>query len=167
MIDRLLGADPTGLTGGDALAGLMRASLRVGVVVALVIVLGAAMTRGVPGAVTALVTAAVLIGLHVGSGLATARLARGRPMAMPGITMAALLLRLAVYGLLVAVFSGNDAIDVPVLAVTVVTLTISMLTVESVLVVRHSRHWWADTTQHTAAGPAEPASTAATERTAT
>lgn len=166
MTERLMGGDPTGFTGGEALVGLVRASLRVGVVVAAVVMLGSFLDGGTAGAVTALVTAVVLLGLHVGSGVVTARLAADRPLAMPGITLAALLLRLVVYGILLAVFSGNQAVDVVALAAMVLALTFTMLIVESFLVARYSRYWWASP-MHAPEGATEAAPSRATERTGT
>ncbi len=146
MHHRLLGTDPTAVRGGEGLVLLARAALRVGIVVAVVLVLGALLLRGTAGALTALGASVGLVGLHVGSGALIARLSRDNPQAMPAITMVALLVRLAVYGLLVALLGDVEAVDVPVLAVTVLSLTAAMLGVETWLVARYSRFWWQTTT---------------------
>ncbi len=87
----------------------------------------------------------MLVGLHVGSGVLTFRLSRQHPVAMPGITMVLLLLRLGVYGLLVVLLGDVAGIDVPVLAVTVVSLTVAILVTETWLVARYSKYWWQPT----------------------
>lgn len=142
MLERLLGTDPTTVSGGEALVVLTRAAARVAVPVAIVLVAGALAVRGTAGAVTALGTSLLIVGLHVGSGLATARLSRRNPLVMPALTMVALLLRLGVYGVVVLVLGDAAGVDVPVLAVTVVVLTIAMLAVETRLVAAYSRFWW-------------------------
>lgn len=146
VTDRLLGTDPTTVTGGDAMRVLARAAGRAAVPVAALLVVGALVLGGVAAAVTAGITAAVLIGLHVGSGVATARFSRGRPLAMPGITMAALVLRLAVYGVAVVLLADVTAVHVAALATTVLVLTAVLLAVETRLVLRYSRYWWDTTT---------------------
>lgn len=145
MTHRLLGTDPATATGGEALLLLTRAAGRVAAVVSVVLVVGALVLRGVPGALTALGTALVLVGLHVGSGVLTARFSRRNPVAMPAITMGMLLLRLAVYALLVVLLGDVAGIDVPVLAVTVLSLTATMLVLEAWLVARYSKYWWQPT----------------------
>jgi uncharacterized membrane protein len=145
MTERLLGVDPATATGGEALLLLTRAALRVAVVLSVVLVLGALALRGTGAAVTALLSAIVLVGLHIGSGALTARLSRDNPNQMPVITMAALLLRLVIYGVLVVVLGDVDGVDVPALAVTVTSLTVAMIVVEARLVVRYSKFWWQPT----------------------
>lgn len=145
MTTRLLGTDPTTVDGGEALVVLTRAAARVAVPLGLVIVVAALLLRGPAAALTALGAAVVLVGLHVGSGLVTARLSRGNPQAMPAITMVALFVRLVVYGGFIVLLGDVDAVDVPALAVTVLTLTLATLGVESWLVARYSRHWWQPT----------------------
>ncbi len=145
MSDRLLGTDPTSVQGDAALVVLTRAAMRVAVPFAVLITVGAFLFRGVAGGITALAAATMLLGLHVGSARITARLSKGKPQLMPAYTMLTLIVRLTVYGVLILIFGDVAGVDVPVLAVTVITLTFAMLLVETSVVARYSKFWWQPT----------------------
>lgn len=156
-----LGTDPTG-TAAVARDGapvvLLRAGLRAAVPVAAVLVVGSLVLRGVAGGLTALVASVVLLGLHVGTARAAAAAGRVSPQALQAVTLFGFLGRLALYGVLVAVFNDVAGVDGPVLAVVVVALTIAMLVAEARVAARYSKFWWQveDSTDHRSTSGADP-----------
>lgn len=162
MHSHLLGTDPTSVTGSGALVVLTRAALRVAGPLAVVLVVGSFALRGPAGGVTALASAVVLLGLHVGSGRLSARIGRGNPNLLPALTMLGLIVRLGVYGALIAIFGDVAGVDVPVLAATVIGLTVVILVVETIVVARYSKFWWQPQAAAPSAAP-EAATPAAPE----
>ena len=98
--------------------------------------------RGTEGGLTALVSAAVLLGLHLASARAAAAAGRVSPQALQAVTLFGFLGRLALYGVLIAVFNDVEGVDGPVLATVVVVLTVAMLAVEAKVAARYSKFWW-------------------------
>ena len=131
---------------------LLRSALQVALPLAVVLVVGGFLLRGTDGGVTALVTAAVLLGLHLVTARAAAAAGRISPQALQAVTLFGFLGRLALYGLLIAVFNDVEGVDAPVLATVVVVLTVAMLAVEARVAARYSKFWW-ETTE--TASPAE------------
>lgn len=147
------GTDPTGsaaVARDGAPMVLLRAGLRAALPVAGVLVVGSFVLRGVDGGLTALVAAVVLLGVHVGTARAAAAAGRVSPQALQAVTLFGFLARLALYGVLVAVFNDVAGVDGPVLATVVVALTIAMLVAEARVAARYSKFWWQveDPTDH-------------------
>ena len=131
---------------------LLRSALRVALPLAVVLVAGSFLLRGTDGGVTALVSAGVLLGLHLATARAAAAAGRVSPQALQAVTLFGFLGRLALYGVLIAVFNDVEGVDGPVLATVVVVLTVAMLAVEAKVAARYSKFWW-ETTE--TATPAE------------
>lgn len=131
---------------------LLRSALQVALPLAVVLVAGSFLLRGVDGGLTALVSAAVLLALHLLSARAAATAGRISPQALQAVTLFGFLGRLALYGVLIAVFNDVEGVDGPVLATVVVALTVAMLAVEAKVAARYSKFWW-ETTE--TAAPAE------------
>lgn len=135
---------------------LLRAGLQVALPLALVLVIGSFLLRGTDGGVTALVSAGVLLLLHLGTAKAAALAGRISPQALQAVTLFGFLGRLALYGVLIAVFHDVAGVDGPVLATVVVALTVAMLAAEARMAVRYSKFWWQTTPQtETAPSPAD------------
>lgn len=132
---------------------MLRSALQVALPIAVVLVAGSFLLRGTDGGVTALVSAAVLLALHLLSAKAAATAGRISPQALQAVTLFGFLGRLALYGVLIAVFNDVEGVDGPVLATVVVALTVAMLAVEARVAARYSKFWW-ETTE-TTASPAE------------
>ncbi len=132
---------------------LLRSALQVALPLALVLVAGSFLLRGVDGGLTALVSAAVLLALHLVSAKAAASAGRISPQALQAVTLFGFLGRLALYGVLIAVFNDVEGVDAPVLATVVVALTVAMLAVEAKVAARYSKFWW-DTTETAASAEA-------------
>lgn len=124
---------------------LLRAGLQVALPLAVVLVAGSFLVRGVDGGVTALVSAGVLLLLHLGTARAAAVAGRISPQALQAVTLFGFLARLALYGVLIAVFNDVDGVDGPVLAIVVVALTVAMLAAEARVAARYSKFWWETT----------------------
>lgn len=121
---------------------LLRAALRVALPLAVVLVVGSFVVRGTAGGVTAAVTAVALLAIHWATAWAATVAGRISPQALQVVTMFGFLGRLALYGVLVAVFNDVEAVDGPVLATVVVTLFVAILVVESWVAARYSKFWW-------------------------
>ena len=130
---------------------LLRSALQVALPLAVVLVAGSFLLRGVDGGVTALVSATVLLVLHLLSAKAAANAGRISPQALQAVTLFGFLGRLALYGVLIAVFNDVEGVDAPVLATVVVTLTVAKLAVEAKVAARYSKFWWATTETATSA----------------
>jgi hypothetical protein len=131
---------------------LLRSALQVALPLAVVLVAGSFLLRGTDGGVTALVSAAVLLGLHLVSARAAAAAGRISPQALQAVTLFGFLGRLALYGVLIALFNDVEGVDGPVLATVVVVLTVAMLAVEARVAARYSKFWWETTETPAAAG---------------
>lgn len=147
-----LAHDPDAVARDGAPVVLLKAGLKVAVPLAALIVVGSYVVRGVAGGTTALVAAVVLLALHAGTAAAAAWAGRISPHALQAVTTFGFLLRLALYGLLIALLSDVRGIDGPVLAATVLPLTIAMLAAEARVVARYSKFWWTPTEAPAAAG---------------
>ena len=135
---------------------LLRSGLQVALPLALALVAGSFLLRGVDAGVTALVSAAVLLLLHLGTAKAAAAAGRISPQALQAVTMFGFLGRLALYGVLIALFHDVEGVDGPVLAAVVVSLTVAMLAAEARTAARYSKFWWqADQPAETTAYPAD------------
>lgn len=121
---------------------LLRSGMRAALPVAVLLVAGSFLLRGVPGGLTALVAAAVLLVVHVVSARASAAAGRVSPQALQAVTLFGFLGRLAFYGVLIAVFHDVEGVDGPVLATVVVALTVAMLAAEARVAARYSKYWW-------------------------
>lgn len=127
---------------------LLRSGLRVALPLAVALVAGSFLVRGVQGGLTALAAAGVLLLLHLGTARAAATAGRISPQALQAVTLFGFLGRLALYAVLIAVFHDVEGVDGPVLATVVVTLTVAMLAAEASTAARYSKFWW-QTTPHT------------------
>jgi len=146
------GTDPDTVARDGAPVVLLRAAMKVALPLAGVLVLGSFLLRGVDGGTTALVSAGVLLALHVGTAKAAAGAGRISPNALQAVTMFGFLARLAVYGVLIAVFNDVEGVDGPVLATVVVALTIAILVAEAKVAARYSKFWWQPTETPAVAG---------------
>jgi hypothetical protein len=135
---------------------LLRSGLQVALPLAAALVVGSFLLRGTSGGVTALVSAAVLLGLHLATAKAAAAAGRMGPQALQAVTLFGFLGRLAMYGVLIALFHDVAGVDGPVLATVVVVLTVAMLVAEARVAARYSKFWW-QTPPHTetTASPAD------------
>lgn len=139
------GTDPATVARDGAPVVLLRAGMRTALPLAGVLVVGSFLLRGTDGGVTALVAAVVLVALHVGTARAAAAAGRVSPQALQAVTMFGFLGRLAIYGVLIAVFNDVEGVDGPVLATVVVGLTVAMLVAEARVAARYSKFWWQPT----------------------
>lgn len=148
------GTDPATVARDGAPVVLLRAGLRVALPLAAVLVLGSFLLRGTAAGATALVSAVVLLVLHIGTAKAAAVAGRVSPHALQAVTMFGFLGRLAIYGVLIAVFNDVQGVDGPVLATTVVALTVAVLVAEARVAARYSKYWWqpAETTDDVLVG---------------
>lgn len=137
--------DPATVARDGAPVVLLRAGMRSALPLAGVLVVGSFLLRGTAGGVTALVAAVVLLVLHVGTAKAAAAAGRISPQALQAVTMFGFLGRLAIYGVLIAVFNDVEGVDGPVLAAAVVGLTVAMLVAEARVAARYSKFWWQPT----------------------
>lgn len=139
------GTDPDTVARDGAPVVLSRAGMKVALPLAAVLVLGSFALRGVAGGTTALVSAGVLLALHVATAKAAAGAGRISPQALQAVTMFGFLGRLAVYGLLIWIFNDVEGVDSAVLATVVVSLTIAILVAEAKVAARYSKFWWQPT----------------------
>ena len=135
---------------------LLRSGLQVALPLAVALVAGSFLVRGTDGGLTALVSAAVLLLLHLATARAAAGASRISPQALQAVTLFGFLGRLALYGVLIALFHDVEGVDGPVLATVVVALTVAMLAAEARVAARYSKFWW-QTPPHTetTASPAD------------
>lgn len=136
------GPDPAAVARDGAALVLTREALRWAAPVAAVLVVGAFLVRGTTGGVTALVTAAALLAIQAASGWLVGTAGRLGPQALQAATLFGVLGRLGLYAVLLVLLADVTAIDRPVLAVVVVTLTLVVLAAEARMALRYAKYWW-------------------------
>lgn len=151
-------ASPETVARDGAAMVLLRAALRVALPLAVVLIIGSFVVRGVTGGVTATVTAVALLAIHGATAWAATVAGRISPQALQAVTMFGFLGRLALYGVLLAIFNDVDGVDGPVLATVVVVLFVAVLVAESRVAARYSKYWWKPTA--TASTDDQPTETA-------
>lgn len=137
----------------DAEVVLARAGVVAGLLALPLLALVVGVWRGAGGLLTALGAAAVVLSLTAASGWALALAARLGPVAVAGVTLGGVTLRLVVYGALLALLSDAPAVDAPALATTVVALTLAVLVGETRAALRHPQLWWVRTDLRPPAAP--------------
>ena len=137
----------------DASAEVLMANkaVTVGLLLAVAAVAIVAPWRGWSGALTALGAVVLVVGNFVATGRSLAWAATKSLAVLQGVALGGLFARLVLYAVLIVVLNPVEAIDGPVLAVTVALSTIVLLTYETRFVLRTSQLWWVD------AGPADTA----------
>ncbi|MDX1657751.1 MAG: hypothetical protein R3343_02920 [Nitriliruptorales bacterium] len=119
-------------------------AIPVGVMLAVGAVAIALPLRGLAAALTALGAVVVVVGNFVVTGRSLAWAATKSLPMLQGVALGGLLVRLVLYGILLVVLGPVEAIDGPVLAITVATATIVLLTYETRFVLQTSQLWWLD-----------------------
>lgn len=121
-------------------AALARAGVRAGLAIGIPLVVVAALWRGAPGAWTGLGGLAVVLGLTAGSGVASSWAARLGPEILHAVALGGVLLRFALYGVLLVLL--RPVADGPALALVVVPLTIVVLVAEVRHALANEPLWW-------------------------
>jgi len=142
-MSRVPGPDPAVVARDGAALVLTREALRWAVPVAVVVVVGSFLLRGSAAGVTALASATAVLLLQLASGWSVGVASRYGPQALQAVTLFGVLGRLALYALLLVGLSNVEAVDGIALAVTVVTLTVTILVAESRMALRYAPLWWA------------------------
>lgn len=136
------GPDPAVVARDGAALVLTREALRWALPVAGVLVVGSFLLRGSAGGITALASATAVLLLQLASGWSVGVASRYGPQALQAVTLFGVLGRLALYALLLLGLSDVEAVDGIALAVTVVTLTVTILVAESRMALRYAPLWW-------------------------
>lgn len=139
--------DSTSPAAPDAVASelmMARASLRVGLPLALGSLAIVYPWRGAASAATALGAVALVVGNFYLTGRSLAWAAKKSLAVLQGVALGGLLARLVLYAVLIVVLDPVEAIDGPVLAVTTAIATVVLLTYETRFVLATSQLWWLD-----------------------
>lgn len=123
---------------------MARAALKPGIAMAVVAGVAAWLLRGLPAALTALAGVAVVVGAFVLTGWSLHRAARVSLGALRATALGGFVLRLVVYGLGVGVLLPVEAVDRPVLGVTVGAAAVTLLAIEAGMLLRRPQFWWVD-----------------------
>lgn len=129
----------------DAETELVRAAVRAGLVVAVPIVAVAAISRGLEGGLTALVTVAFVVGVFALTGWSLRWAAGHGPTAIQAVALGGFFLRLVLYAALIVVLRPVEAIDDTVLAVSAAVALVAVLAYETRIVLTHREFWMVDT----------------------
>lgn len=121
---------------------MARAALKPGMVLAGVAALLAGLLRGLPAAGTAALGVAVVVGAFALTGWSLHHAARRGLRALRMTALGGFVLRLVAYGVGVAVLLPVEAIDRPVLGITVGVAAVSLLAFQAGLLLRRREFWW-------------------------
>ena len=134
----------------DPYPRMLRAARRVGLVLAVVLVPGAWVLRGLGGAGTATGVLLVVIGGFLVTGRSLRWAGQRGPTTVQAVALGGMLLKLCLYGLLIVALAPLGVIDRPTLALTAPLALTTLLVVEARLVVTnpefrmlHSTPAWA------------------------
>ena len=134
----------------DPYPRMLRAAWRVGLVLVVVAVPLAAWLRGARGAWTAVGILLVVVGGFLGTGLSLRWAGRRGPTTVQAVALGGVVLKLALYALLIVTLAPLGVIDRPTLGVTAPVALTTLLVVEARLVVTnpefrmlHSTPAWA------------------------
>lgn len=123
---------------------MTRAAVGVGAVVAVPTVALAGMLRGTAGAVTAAAAVGLLVAWFALSALPMGWAAGRDPAVILAVAVGGFVARITALGLAIGWLTPIEAIDGPVLAITVGFGTVVLLTYEALFAVRHAPIWWVD-----------------------
>jgi hypothetical protein len=118
----------------DPYPRMLSAAWRVGVVLGLVMVPVAMWLRGPRGAGTAIGVLAVVVGGFLATGLSLRWAGRRGPTSVQAVALGGMVLKLALYALLIVTLAPLGVIDRPTLGVTAPVALIALLVVEVRLV---------------------------------
>lgn len=121
---------------------MARAALRVGVVLVPLAVVASWVLRGPEAGLTALGAVALVILNFYATGRSLAWAASFSPAVVMAVALGGFFARLVMYAVALVVLTPVQAIDGPVLAVTVAIATIVLLTYEVRLALSHAEFWW-------------------------
>ena len=119
----------------DPYPRMLSAAWRVGVVLGVVFVPGAAILRGAGGAWTAAGILAVIVGGFLLTGLSLRWAARRGPTSVQAVALGGVVLKLSLYALLIVTLAPLGVIDRPTLGLTAPVALTALLVVEARLVV--------------------------------
>ncbi len=137
---------------GDNELTMARAALRVGVIVAVPVVLAAAALRGTAAGVTALAAVAVVVANFYVTGRSLSWAAKIGPAALQATALGGFLVRLVIYAGAIVLLRPVEAIDGPVLAISAAVAMVVVLAYEVRLVTSHRELWFVDTSVRPVAG---------------
>lgn len=123
---------------------MARAAERVGVVLAVPIVALAGLLRGVAGALTALAGVVLVVGVVALTGRSLAWAAGHGPAVLQAVALGGFALRLMIYAGAIVALRPVEAIDGPVLALTVAVTAVVVLATEARFALRNRQLWWVD-----------------------
>lgn len=123
-------------------AGMARVAVRVGAVAALPIVATAGVLRGSAAALTALGAVLLVVASFYVTGRSLTWAASRGPAMLLGVALGGYLVRLSLYGTLLILLRPIEAIDGPVLAISLATAVVVVLAYEVRLVTSHPELWW-------------------------
>lgn len=129
----------------DSEVTMARAAVRVGLVLTIPVVGLAWLLRGQSGGLTALGAVVLVIGTFALTGHSMAWAARIGPVALQAVALGGFMLRLMLYAIGIVVLGPVDAVDGPVLAITVAVAMVVLLAYEVRLVLQHREFWWVTT----------------------
>jgi hypothetical protein len=109
---------------------LARYGAVIATMVAVPIVFGATVLRGLPGLLGAALAAGLVIGLFAVTGVLLACVARRSPATLPAVSLVGALIRMIAYGVLLTALAGVDDIDRATTAVATCLLLIVTLVYE-------------------------------------
>lgn len=125
----------------DNETAMVRAAVRVGVVLGVPATVVAGLVRGPLAAATAAGCILLVVGGFGLTGLALRWAARRGPTTVQGVALGGTLTRLWLYGILFVTLSPTDLVDRPTLALTAPLAMIVLLAVEVRLVTTHREFW--------------------------
>lgn len=131
----------------DAEVLLARAAARAGGVFAVPAVGLAWLLRGTAGALSALGAVVLVVGVLALTARSLAWAAAHGPVALQATALGGFMLRLVIYAGAIVALRPVEAIDGPVLAITVASTTIVVLATEVRFALRNSQIWWVDAAQ--------------------
>lgn len=118
------------------------AALRIGAVVAVPVVVTAWMLRGDAAGLTALGAVLLVVGNFAATGWSLDWAGRHGLAMLQGVALGGFLLRLIMYAIGIVLLTPVEAIDGPVLAVSVAVTTIVLLATEVWLLSHRAELWW-------------------------
>ena len=136
---------PSPVRSGDAIElRLARSAALFVVVLGIPVVAVAGLLAGTPGALSAAIGAAVVIGMFLMAGALMSWAARISPTALMGAVLGGYLLRLMVYALLILVLRRVEWLSGPSLAISTAILLVAVLAYEVRTVSRTPSLFWID-----------------------
>ncbi len=128
----------------NAESEMVRAALRVGLVVGVPATLVGGVLRGTSGALTALLTVGFVVGVFAVTGRSLGWAAKHGPIAIQAVALGGFFVRLVLYAAMILVLRPVDAIDDTVLAVSAAVAMVAVLTYETRLVLTQREFWFVD-----------------------